>query len=94
MLGQPGGLGTFGTEPALGGVADLLDPPFAGMGGDGAAGVENNGAQGITARSGGGGGGSVGRIRINTLVITAIEGIMSPSLESGACTIGLPPEIP
>ena len=47
-----------------------------------------DGDPGTSAINAGGGGGAVGRIRINTLDASALSGILSPALSTAAASSG------
>ena len=70
---------------ALGGLAIET---WGGDGGSGGAGADPDGAAGEVNDDSGGGGGAAGRIRVNTPDAASLLGILSPSLASGAATVG------
>jgi len=71
--------------PATGGTANGEQ---SGPGGDGAAGTQGEGQAGIVQDNAGGGGGAVGRIRINSSSTPTVDGTVSPADATGAFTLG------
>jgi len=57
-------------------------------GGDGGAGVVPAGQPGLDNDSAGGGGGAVGRVRLNATTTPTVDGLVSPAESTGAFTLG------